>query len=45
MWVSLVFTGWVLIVSIYILVLNLRSKDADAAPAAGTAGDRSTVTG
>jgi hypothetical protein len=31
MWVSLVFPGWVLIVSIYILVLNLRRKDAGAA--------------
>jgi hypothetical protein len=38
MWVSLVFPGWVLIVSIYILVLNLRRKDA------GAAGDLSSVT-
>jgi hypothetical protein len=39
MWVSLVFPGWVLIISIYILVLNLRTKDA------GAAGDLPNVTG
>jgi hypothetical protein len=31
LWVSLVFPSWVLIVSIYILVLNLRSGGADTA--------------
>ena len=29
-WVSLIFAGWVLIVSVYILVLNLRSGGAGA---------------
>ena len=30
LWVSLIFPGWVLIVSIYILVANLRNKDSRA---------------
>ena len=29
LWVTLLFPGWVLIVSVYILVLNLRRQDAD----------------
>ena len=29
LWVTLLFPGWVLIVSVYILVLNLRRPDAD----------------
>jgi hypothetical protein len=36
-WVSLIFPSWVLIVSIYILVLNLRSRGA------GVEGDLSSV--
>jgi hypothetical protein len=39
MWVSLVFPGWVLIISIYILVSNLRRRDT------GAAGDVSRETG
>jgi hypothetical protein len=29
LWVTLIFPGWVLIISVYILVLNLRSKGAE----------------
>jgi hypothetical protein len=34
LWITLIFPGWVMIVSVYILVLNLRSQDA------GTEGDQ-----
>jgi hypothetical protein len=30
LWVSVIFPSWVLIVSIYILVVNLRNKDPGA---------------
>jgi hypothetical protein len=30
LWVTLIFPGWVLVVSIYILALNLRTQGADA---------------
>ena len=36
LWVSLIFPGWVLIVSVYILVVNLRSSGP------GEAGDLSS---
>jgi hypothetical protein len=39
LWVTLIFPAWVLIISVYILVLNLRSK------AATTEGDQAIMVG
>jgi hypothetical protein len=39
LWVTLVFPSWVLVVSVYILIMNLRRKDAS------TEGDQSNMVG